>query len=305
MADATSSGTSFSSISQEKKLSPASPDQSVPSQSKAATRGSSRRTDSTKAWALPATADEDTIVFRNVVFPHRPPMRDETWVPGRESIVMDADEVRSQGSRTKAFNRKDRKGGAKIAKENRRGDRKERCAIGASPSEVFGRRDRLGQALGGERGVLLGGVDVGGYQAIVDFNIFDVPGILMFDIARDGGGRRFQKRFDHFAPEHDRVSVLARILRNDGPLPVRNGGGKRGAQSLDSCWGDGRPVDQGDHGCVPASVQNVLQADLQGAELSALRRRIDDQGCTGGVHGRRDRGSVLSRHHEDQVGWPR
>src|ERR1700756_1739586 len=95
-------------------------------------------------------------------------------------------EVRSQGSRTRAFNRKDRKGGAKIAKENRRGDRNERCAIGSRPSEVLG--DRLGQALGGERGVLLGGVDVGGYQAIVDFNIFDVPGILMFDIACDGGG---------------------------------------------------------------------------------------------------------------------
>src|SRR5438445_26748 len=93
----------------------------------------------------------------------------------------------------KAFNRKDRKGGAKIAKENRRGDRKERCTIGASPSEVFGRRDRLGQALGGERGVLLGGVDVGCYQAIVDFNIFDVLGILMFDIALDGGGRRLQR----------------------------------------------------------------------------------------------------------------
>src|SRR5437660_10676018 len=134
----------------------------------------------------------------------------------------------------KAFNRKDRKGGAKIAKENRRGDRKERCAIGASPSEVFG--DRLGQALGGERGVLLGSVYVGGYQAIVDFNIFDVPGILMFDIARDGGGRRFQKRFDHFAPEHDRMSVLAGILWNDGPLPVRNDGRKGVAQSLDSCW---------------------------------------------------------------------
>src|ERR1700757_2140443 len=61
MAAATSSGTSFSSISQEKKLSPASPDQSVPSQSKAAKRGSSRRTDSTKAWALSATTDEDTV----------------------------------------------------------------------------------------------------------------------------------------------------------------------------------------------------------------------------------------------------
>src|SRR5246500_5842281 len=134
-------------------------------------------------------------------------------------------EVRSQGSRTRAFNRKDRKGGAKIAKENRRGDRNERCAMGSSPSEVFG--DRLGEALGGERGVLLGGVDVGGYQAIVDFNIFDVPGILMFDIARDGGRWRFQKRFDHFAPEHDRMSVLTGILRNDGPLPVRNRGGKR------------------------------------------------------------------------------
>src|SRR5579864_762141 len=78
MAAATSSGTSFSSISQEKKLSPASPDQSVPSQSKAAKRGSSRRTDSTKAWALSATTDEDTIVFRNVVFPHRPPTRDKS-----------------------------------------------------------------------------------------------------------------------------------------------------------------------------------------------------------------------------------
>src|SRR4029077_4167811 len=196
--------------------------------------------------------------------------------PGRESIVMDADGGRSWGLKKKAFNRKDLKGGAKIAKKIAEAIRNERCAIGSRPSEIYA--DRLGQALGGERGVLLGGIDVGGYQAIVDINIFNVRGILMFDIARDGGGRRFQKRFDHFAPEHDRMSVLARILRNDGPLPVRNGGGKRVAQSLDGCWGDGRPVDQRDHGCVPASVQNVLQADLQGAELSALRCRIDDQG---------------------------
>src|ERR1700751_472172 len=67
MAAATSSGTSFSSISQEKKLSPASPGQSVPSQSKAAKRGSSRRTDSTKAWALSATTDEDTVFPERVI----------------------------------------------------------------------------------------------------------------------------------------------------------------------------------------------------------------------------------------------
>src|SRR5262249_42934130 len=45
----TSSGTIFSAISQEKKLSPASPAQSVPSQSKAANRGFKRSTESTKS----------------------------------------------------------------------------------------------------------------------------------------------------------------------------------------------------------------------------------------------------------------
>src|ERR1700757_2785529 len=103
MAAATSSGTSFSSISQEKKLSPASPDQSVPSQSKAAKRGSSRRTDSTKAWALSATTDEDTVFPGTFYFRTGLQRATRSWVPGRELIVMDADGGAESGFKNKSL----------------------------------------------------------------------------------------------------------------------------------------------------------------------------------------------------------
>src|ERR1700675_2402203 len=60
MECAISSATSFSSSSQAKKLSPASPDHSVPSQSNAATRGSRRRIDSTKACERSVVVEVDT-----------------------------------------------------------------------------------------------------------------------------------------------------------------------------------------------------------------------------------------------------
>src|SRR5579862_9856881 len=64
MVRATSAETTPRSISQRKKVSPASPDHSVPSQSNAATRGRSRRTDSRKA--CPA----GWMVCASIVFIH-------------------------------------------------------------------------------------------------------------------------------------------------------------------------------------------------------------------------------------------
>src|SRR6266478_5698336 len=68
-----SSGTSFSSCSQAKKLSPASPDQSVPSQSKTATLGFRLRIESIKAWARSAILEGDTSLFPVVGY------SDATW----------------------------------------------------------------------------------------------------------------------------------------------------------------------------------------------------------------------------------
>src|SRR4029453_16045734 len=60
MARMLSSATTFSSCSHAKKVSPASPDQSVPSQSKTATLGSRVRIESMNALARSTVLDGDT-----------------------------------------------------------------------------------------------------------------------------------------------------------------------------------------------------------------------------------------------------
>src|SRR5579871_5852520 len=90
---AISSGTSFSSISQEKKPSPASPDQSVPSQSKEAIRGLNWSTESINAWERLAAVKEGTGVpgKRNL------PKQARTLPRGRE-IVKDGPGCGPRGS---------------------------------------------------------------------------------------------------------------------------------------------------------------------------------------------------------------
>jgi hypothetical protein len=71
------------------------------------------------------------------------------------------------------------------------------------------------------------------------------------------------------------MPVLSFVLRNNSPNPSWRGqkGFAKKAQSLRS---DGRTVNQGDHGCVSTSVENLLQSELERAELATLGSRVSN-----------------------------
>jgi hypothetical protein len=70
------------------------------------------------------------------------------------------------------------------------------------------------------------------------------------------------------------------------------------AKEFERRWTQGRAIYGCDHGGIAASVENVTQTDLQGAELAELRIGIADEICSAGADSCSNGFGILARHND-------
>src|SRR5580658_339828 len=249
---ATSVETTPRLISQSKNLSPASPDQRVPSQSKAATSGCRRRTESRKS------EDESGMDVLSLAVNRVATLVFFAFLRGfslRSFVIKGSGNSRRRSS---------------------------------------------------EFGVIVWRVDIQSYQGIVDWNVYDVLLMRVLNVASRGSRRGLQESLDQFAACNVGMTVLAGKFRHHGPCVIC-GGFESFAKHLNGRQACRWTVDESDHRRVAATVEDLMQADLQRAELAAVGIGIDDDRCAFRISHRGDGGFVLAGNHNNEIGgeWKR
>src|SRR5204863_982741 len=111
---------------------------------------------------------------------------------------------------------------------------------------------------------------------VIHGTISDAIMVRMFNVARVAGRWRAQKLFHHLASHKERMTMFARVLRDDRPnSPVPRGEflNQNGQRAGLRRW----PIDQRDHGGVTSAVQHIAQSGLQRGELPEFRIGVANQ----------------------------
>ncbi len=123
----------------------------------------------------------------------------------------------------------------------------------------------------------------------------------MFHFARIRILGSLEQLGNQLATKENRMSMLALIFRNYSPFPARRGSLERVHQFLERFALRWRTIHQSDDGSIAPAVQNLLQADSQGAELPALGFGIHHQRRAAGIHNGSQLGFILAHDDEDFI----
>lgn len=126
--------------------------------------------------------------------------------------------------------------------------------------------------------------------------VLDVTGI-----SRRG---RLKKSFYQIASGNVRMPVFAREFWNDRPDALGSSN-ESILQRLDGWGADRRTIDQSDDGSVATAVENFLQADLQGAELSAAGVGVAEERGAIRISVRCQSGFIFAGNDDHKIGRKR
>ena len=123
----------------------------------------------------------------------------------------------------------------------------------------------------------------------------------MLNVTSAGGRRRLQKNFNQFAAHKIGMSMFSGNLGHNRPDILRSSF-KRVPQQLHGRRNHRRSIDERNHGRVAAAIEHLVQAHLQGTELSAAGVRIGNDRGSVRIGNRSQYSLILTRYDHHEVG---
>ncbi len=149
--------------------------------------------------------------------------------------------------------------------------------------------------------IFLRGIHVETNVGVVHRYVAQVRSNRVYDIACSGGKLRTQKGFNQVAPGEVGVTVLAIMFGNDAPKILFRRREKFAVEFCERRGTYGWAIHQRDDGRVTAAIQDILQAEFEGAELAEFGGGIPNEKATQGIDDGRHLIEVCASNDDHEI----